>query len=68
MAIILPEPVRQRAIRAGAEAWVEGLPDMVAEFEREWRISTGAVLSGAADMHGLRGRYPMPRTRRQPCR
>lgn len=49
MALILPEPVRNRALRSGAEAWLDGLPAMVADFERKWAISTGAVLSGGSE-------------------
>jgi hypothetical protein len=40
-AIAVAGTVRARAIAAGAEAWLEGLPDLVASFERDWAMTVG---------------------------
>jgi streptomycin 6-kinase len=39
--VVVPEVVRAKAERAGAGAWVAGLPELVAELEREWGITAG---------------------------
>lgn len=45
----LPEVVRNRALAAGAEAWLDGLPELVAELEREWELRVGRPLSGGTE-------------------
>lgn len=40
--IELPEVVRNRAIAAGAERWIEELPELVASLARDWSIEIGA--------------------------
>jgi len=45
----VPENVRKRAIAAGAEAWLEGLPALVEAIERGWSIEVGRVLSGGSE-------------------
>ena len=40
--IELPEVVRNRAMAAGAERWIEELPDLVASLARDWEIEVGA--------------------------
>ena len=40
--IELPEVVRNRAIAAGAERWIDELPDLVASLARDWEIEIGA--------------------------
>ena len=44
----LPELVRQNIGARGAagEQWLRELPELIATFEREWGITTGAVLDG----------------------
>ena len=37
----VPELVRNKAMLAGAEAWLAGLPLLVADLERDWSISVG---------------------------
>lgn len=39
----LPEVVRRKAEVAGAAAWVDGLPALVADLEREWGMTVGRV-------------------------
>lgn len=44
----VPDPVRQTA-RAGGPAcaqWLDDLPDLITELEREWRITVGATMTG----------------------
>jgi len=45
----VPENVRKRAIAAGAEAWLDGLPALVEAIERGWSIEVGRVLSGGSE-------------------
>ncbi|MBK7126857.1 MAG: phosphotransferase [Dehalococcoidia bacterium] len=45
----VPENVRKRAIAAGAEAWLEGLPALVEAIERGWSIEVGRVYSGGSE-------------------
>jgi streptomycin 6-kinase len=40
--IELPEVVRNRAIAAGAERWIDELPDLVAGLAADWEIEIGA--------------------------
>jgi streptomycin 6-kinase len=37
----VPELVRSKAMLSGAEAWLAGLPLLVADLERDWSISVG---------------------------
>jgi streptomycin 6-kinase len=37
----VPETVRNKVRRAGREDWLAGLPERVAELERDWAISVG---------------------------
>ncbi|QYG91486.1 phosphotransferase [Iamia sp. SCSIO 61187] len=39
--IEIPELVRNKALAAGADAWLEGLPALVAVLEQEWGIDVG---------------------------
>jgi streptomycin 6-kinase len=38
----IPGPVRALAEACGAEAWLDGLPALIARLEREWSITVGA--------------------------
>ncbi len=42
----LPEIVRNRALDNGATDWLEALPSLVADLERDWSISVGRTLTG----------------------
>jgi streptomycin 6-kinase len=37
----VPELVRKKAMLTGADAWLAGLPRLVADLERDWSISVG---------------------------
>lgn len=38
---VVPEPVRAKAVLAGAQYWLDGLPTLLAELCRDWSITTG---------------------------
>lgn len=45
----LPEVVRSRALASGATAWLEELPALVWELEREWSIRVGRPYAGGTE-------------------
>jgi streptomycin 6-kinase len=45
----IPAVVRAKALAAGADRWLEALPDVVAACEREWSIRVGRVLEGGTE-------------------
>jgi streptomycin 6-kinase len=47
----VPDAVRAKARVAGAESWLDGLPGLVAEFERAWGITTGRVYGDASEAY-----------------
>jgi streptomycin 6-kinase len=47
--IQLPEVVRQKAFAAGAEQWLDDLPQLVARMELEWGIAVGAAYSDSTE-------------------
>lgn len=42
----VPDAVRRHAIAGGHEAWLEQLPTLLAELEREWSITVGRSYEG----------------------
>jgi streptomycin 6-kinase len=45
-----PSPVvRNKALAAGAADWIEGLPELVARMERDWRITVGRPYDDATE-------------------
>jgi len=50
----IPQVVRNKARAAGASAWVDGLPALVAEIEREWSITVGRPYDGATEAYVAR--------------
>jgi streptomycin 6-kinase len=54
----LPVPVRQRAAHLGpaGEAWLSGLPGLVADLERRWSVTVGAPLPGGTAAFVARAR------------
>jgi streptomycin 6-kinase len=42
-ALAVPDVVRRKAIDAGADGWLDDLPDLVASLEHEWNIVVGAA-------------------------
>lgn len=47
--IAVPDVVREKAVAAGAEAWLEALPDLLRVLQEEWEVTVGAVYSGATE-------------------
>ena len=45
----MPAVVRNKALAAGAAQWLEDLPDLVADLEREWSITVGRPYDGATE-------------------
>lgn len=45
----VPEIVRNKARACGATAWLDALPELVAELEREWSIRVGSSYSGGTE-------------------
>jgi len=45
----VPEIVRRKALQAGADAWLAGLPALVADLEDEWSIRVGRVYEGGSE-------------------
>jgi streptomycin 6-kinase len=41
--IDLPDVVRTKAVAVGAPGWLDALPGLVADLERDWSIAVGAV-------------------------
>jgi streptomycin 6-kinase len=47
--IDVPEIVRRKAVVAGADAWLDELPDLVERFERDWELTVGAAFTDATE-------------------
>lgn len=45
----LPAALRNKAMVAGADAWLEQLPALVADLERDWEITVGRILDGGTE-------------------
>jgi streptomycin 6-kinase len=45
----LPEVIRRRALASGAGAWLDGLPRLVADLEREWSVAVGRPYTGGTE-------------------
>jgi streptomycin 6-kinase len=45
----LPDVVRRRALASGAAAWLDQLPSLVADLEREWSIAVGRPYTGGTE-------------------
>ncbi|MEX0781577.1 MAG: aminoglycoside phosphotransferase family protein [Dehalococcoidia bacterium] len=45
----VPDIVRNNAIQLGAEAWLDQLPSLVAELEREWSMTVGRPYTDATE-------------------
>ena len=49
MSLVIPVPVRRKAYVAGATAWLDALPALVADLESEWSIRIGATFPDATE-------------------
>jgi streptomycin 6-kinase len=45
----VPEVVRKKALAAGAASWLDRLPSLVVELERDWSIAVGRPYSGGTE-------------------
>jgi streptomycin 6-kinase len=45
----VPDIVRRKALAVGAADWLEALPGLVADLEREWGITVGRVFEGGTE-------------------
>jgi streptomycin 6-kinase len=45
----IPDVVREKALAAGAERWLDDLPSIVASLEADWELSVGAVYGDATE-------------------
>ena len=45
----IPAVVRTKALAVGGEAWLDSLPDLVNELERDWSLSVGRTFSGGTE-------------------
>jgi streptomycin 6-kinase len=47
----VPDIVRTKALQAGLDGWLRGLPALVADLEREWSIRVGRTLEGGTEAY-----------------
>jgi streptomycin 6-kinase len=48
--------VRNKALAAGAERWLDGLPGLIAGLKRDWRIAVGPPFDDATEAYVARAR------------
>ncbi|MDX6319651.1 MAG: streptomycin 6-kinase, partial [Nocardioidaceae bacterium] len=51
MDLHVPEIVRRKALNAGAERWLDDLPDLVAGLERDWSITVGSTFGDSTEAY-----------------
>lgn len=49
MSVLVPEVVRNKALAAGATAWLDELPRLIAGLERDWDIAIGPPFPDATE-------------------
>jgi streptomycin 6-kinase len=49
VSVRVPEVVRNKALAAGAAAWLDELPGLIADLERDWDITVGRPFPGATE-------------------
>ncbi|MBO0810746.1 MAG: hypothetical protein J2P23_01740 [Microlunatus sp.] len=49
--ITIPEVLRNHAVAAGAEGWLDDLPALVNHLEEQWDITVGRPLAGATEAY-----------------
>jgi streptomycin 6-kinase len=54
--ISVSDVVRNKALAAGAERWLDGLPGLIAGLKRDWRIAVGPPFDGATEAYVARAR------------
>jgi streptomycin 6-kinase len=49
VSVLVPEVVRNKALAAGATAWLDGLPGLIADLERDWGVTIGRPFPDATE-------------------
>lgn len=49
--LAIPDEVRAKARILGAQAWIDGLPDLVASLERDWSMRVGRSFRGGTEAY-----------------
>jgi streptomycin 6-kinase len=49
VSVFVPEVVRNKALAAGAAVWLDGLPGLIADLERDWGITVGTPFPDATE-------------------
>ena len=61
MTFDVPAVVRRKARNAGAEHWLDVLPDLLQSLERDWLIRVGTPFEDATEAYGrVREGYAAP--------
>jgi streptomycin 6-kinase len=60
MSVRVPEVVRNKALAAGATAWLDGLPGLITDLERDWDITVGAPFPDATEAFVAEASGPGP--------
>ena len=47
--VAVPDTVRNKALAAGAAQWLDDLPSLVADLERDWLITDGRAYDDATE-------------------
>lgn len=47
----LPDVVREKALAVGAGPWLDGLPELIRDLEREWEVTLGEPLPGGTESY-----------------
>jgi len=47
--VTVPDVVRSKALAVGAEAWLDALPALVADIERDWSLTVGRAYQDATE-------------------
>ena len=56
----MPEVVRNKALAAGATAWLDELPGLIADLERDWDITVGRPFPDATEAFVAEASGPAP--------
>lgn len=49
MSVEVPEAVRNKALAVGAASWLDALPGLVSDLEREWSLAVGRAYTGGTE-------------------
>jgi streptomycin 6-kinase len=60
VSVLVPEVVRNKALAAGAAAWLDELPGLIEDLERDWGITVGRPFTGATEAFVAEASGPGP--------